>query len=82
MRTVTEIIQDPKCKCKKLPSDATKQMRIDMHKVMMGRRKIIRDRLVLEPRHIIANLSRNHPQYGMTPTEYTAHQKKVLDTGA
>lgn len=60
-----------------LPNTATKQEIKDAHKIELAARKILRERYrkMLPKRHIFANLSKNHPFYGDTPSE---HERRKL----
>jgi len=56
--------------CKKLPKDCTQKERKDAHRVKMEMKEILRSRLTTDKEHIFANISQNHPDYGMTPREH------------
>lgn len=66
-------------KCNRLSWGATREEVRDAHKVKMRAKKIVRDKWYKEfsgPTYIGMNLSRNHPDYGMTIAEHTIEKYK------
>ncbi len=58
--------------CKRLSRNHTKQDRLDLHKIKMRAKKYMRDMRQSEPvQHILANLSKHHPNYGNTVVQET-----------
>jgi hypothetical protein len=66
--------------CRKLPNDATAQEIADMHKIKLGKKARLRQRYIPDPEHIFANISVNHPDYGMTPREHAAAKAARANT--
>lgn len=64
-------------KTTRLPNSASKQEIAEQHLIKMHAKKIARQRLYQQmqgPTHIRANLSVNHPDYGMSPQEHLAEK--------
>ena len=65
--------------CKKLPNTATKKEIEEAHLIKMTAKKIFRARLYTQlagPAFVPANLSVNHPDYGMKWLEHTTEKDK------
>ncbi len=65
--------------CNKLPVDATKQQKKEAHLVKMSAKKIVANRMHEQdagPSYIRANLSNEHPDSGMSPSEHTIEKRR------
>ena len=61
-------------KCKKLGNRATQREIAENHRARMEMRDVKNDynRKAVAPQYAFANLSVNHPDYAMTPSEHEA----------
>jgi len=64
-------------KCKKLGNHSTKAERAEAHRIELEMREMQRAHNAIHSRDrsfIFANLSKNHPDYGDTPSEHEARK--------
>jgi hypothetical protein len=65
----------PATPCERLPITATKQQREALHRAKMADKARRRSLPDVPPAHVPANLSRNHPDHGLSMRDHEAKKR-------